>query len=121
MVKGGSSGRSLGLGPVCLAITLAVVLGGCIPESRIPHAEVLNRSERSVTLTLTGADVEPKEFPAEQGLSIWGADGTIEGRGICEGDGYVLTDTETGVVIATSDEPVCGETYIEINEDGTLD
>ena len=109
-------------GTVAVAVLAVVVLAGCDLFGKPPHAEVMNRSDRSVTLTLTGSSVEAKEFPPNQGLSVWGVDGTpIEGRGVCEGDGYVLTDTATGEGLDTSDEPVCGETFIEIEDDGTID
>ena len=81
----------------------------------------MNRSDRSVTLTITGTEIEPDDFPPNTGQSVLGADlKPIDGREVCVGDGYVLTDTATGEVLATSDEPVCGETFIEIKEDGTI-
>ncbi|WP_155859523.1 hypothetical protein [Cellulomonas sp. KRMCY2] len=96
-------------------------LTGCIYDRVPPQAMLVNSRNAPVTLTLTGVDVEPKEFPASEGRAVWGADGKpIKGDGVCEGDGFVVTDTATGAVLGTSDEPVCGDTLIRVKEDGTV-
>lgn len=107
---------------VALAVAVGLSVGGCnFLDGKPPVAMLDNARDSPVTLVLTGVNVPPKEFPAHQGRTIWGGDGTpIEGRGACEGDGFVLTDTATGTVLATSTEPVCADTRIKVSEDGTV-
>ena len=102
-----------------LAVVSSTTVTGC--DNMPPEAELINSRDTPVTLTLTGVDAEPKEFPAHEGRGVYGADGkSIEGRGVCAGDGFIVTDTATGTVLGTSDEPVCGETLIRVKEDGTV-
>ena len=105
-----------------VAVVTLTTLTACFPiDHGPPTATVDNFRLASVTLTLTGVDVEPQEFPAQEGRSVWGTDGKlISGANTCEGDGFILTDTATGTALGTSDEPVCGETLIRVKEDGTV-
>ena len=104
-----------------LAMVSSTTLTGCFIDNKPPEAMVDNFRNGPVTLTLTGLDAEPQEFPARLGIPVYGANGKpITGRGVCEGDGFILTDTATGAVLGTSDEPVCGETLIRVKEDGTV-
>lgn len=102
-----------------LAVVSSTTVTGC--DNMPPEAELINSRDTPVTLTLTGIDHEPQEVPPRTGYGVYGADGkSIEGRGVCVGDGFIVTDTVTGAVLGTSDEPVCGETLIRVKEDGTV-
>lgn len=101
---------------ICLMV-IALAVSGCQP----PSALLINSRDESVTLALENVEVEPKEFPPGEGRPVYGTDGLpIQGRGVCVGEGFVVTDTESGVALGSSDEPVCGATVIRVAEDGTV-
>ena len=103
-----------------LALMCGTTLTGCIiGDFKESYAMLLNDSTESVTLQVTGMDIEPQEFAPRHGSGVRGQDGQIEGDA-CEGDGYIVTDTATGTELGRSDEPVCGDTRIIVDEDRTV-
>jgi hypothetical protein len=107
---------------IVLAGMSTATLTGCIfGDRKPPFAQLVNDRTASVTLTVTGSKVAPKEFPARKGLSVYGADGKpLEGADKCEGEGFIVTDTATGTVLGTFQDPVCGDTTIIVKADGTV-
>ena len=104
-----------------LGVASSTTLTGCFIDNKPPEAMLVNSRSTPVTLTVGGIDHEPQEVPARLGIPVYGTSGKpITGRGVCEGDGFIVTDTATGTVLGTSDEPVCGETVIRVKEDGTV-
>lgn len=103
-----------------LAVMCGTALTGCIiGDFKESLARLDNRRTESVTLQLTGLDIEPQEFAPRRGTVVAGQDDRIEGDA-CEGDGFIVTDTATGNELGRSDEPVCGDTRILVEEDGTV-
>ncbi|NMR18834.1 hypothetical protein [Cellulomonas fimi] len=117
-----STAQGTGVALLVLAGLASITLAGCIPLDRTPPiANLVNHRTAPVTLTLTGVEVEPQEFPAKEGDRVLAAERTwIEGKDTCVGDGFIVTDTATGTVLDTSDQPVCGDTTIRVKEDGTV-
>lgn len=102
-------------------VVVGLVLAGCIRVSPPPVASVANYRDASVTVTITGAEVEPLVVSEWIGATVYGEDGRqIEGFDDCVGDGFVVTDTVTGRVLGSFEEPVCGDTLIRVAEDGTV-
>lgn len=56
--------------------------------------------------------------PPQAGGVLHDKDGSIS-ETECVGEGFSIVDS-SGVVRATFDEPVCPDTYITIDEDGTI-
>ncbi|GHS86169.1 hypothetical protein AGMMS50218_05570 [Actinomycetota bacterium] len=114
------------VGPRRIGALLALVglsvstLTGCFLGDHVPpRASLINRTSASVTLTITGADIDPQDFPAREGRPVRGLGGVVVDAETCVGDGFLVTDTASGAVLITSDEPVCGDTTIIVEADPT--
>ncbi len=119
MTRFGGPGR-IGA-PLALVGLSVLTLTGCFLGDHVPpRASLINRTSASVTLTITGADVDPQDYPAREGRPVRGLGGVVvDGKEMCVGDGFLVTDTASGAVLITSDEPVCGDTTIIVEADPT--
>ncbi len=102
--------------PLALVGLSVLTLTGCFLGDHFPpRASLINRTSASVTLTITGADVDPQDFPAREERPVRGLGGVVlEGKEMCVGDGFLVTDTASGAALITSDETVCGDTIITV-------
>ncbi len=100
-----------------LALTALPACG--LIDSSPDMALLDNYSDRSVTLTITDADIPPQVFDTGGGV-IRDKDRTGIADGECRGTGYTLTDTLTEQQLTTSDTPLCSDISLRVHDDGTI-
>jgi len=99
----------LGAGPL---------MAGCIPVDQAEtYARLSNHSDESFTVPIVGSDRTAVARPQAGGV-LHDKDGSISETD-CVGEGFSIVDS-SGVVRATYDQPVCPDTYITIEADGTI-
>jgi len=109
--------RGWGLVSACL-LGAGPLMAGCIPVDQAEtYARLSNHSDESFTVPIVGSDRTAVARPQAGGV-LHDKDGSISETD-CVGEGFSIVDS-SGVVRATYDQPVCPDTYITIEADGTI-
>jgi len=109
--------RGWGLVSACL-LGAGPLMAGCIPVDQAEnYARLSNKSDESFTVPIVGSDRTAVARPRAGGV-LHDKDGSIS-ETECVGESFSIVDS-SGVVRATYDQPVCPDTFITIDEDGTI-
>ena len=109
--------RGWGLVSACL-LGAGPLMAGCIPVDQAEtYARLSNHSDESFTVPIVGSDRTAVARPQAGGV-LHDKDGSIS-ETECVGESFSIVDS-SGVVRATYDQPVCPDTFITIDEDGTI-
>ena len=109
--------RGWGLVSACL-LGAGPLMAGCIPVDQAEnYARLSNKSDESFTVPIVGSDRTAVARPWAGGV-LHDKDGSIS-ETECVGESFSIVDS-SGVVRATYDQPVCPDTFITIDEDGTI-
>jgi len=105
------------LAVACL-LAASPLMAGCIAiDHGDTSAQLSNNSDESFTVPIEGSDRTASARP-QVGGALHDKDGVVADTA-CVGEGFSIVDS-SGVVRATYDQPVCPDTHITIEADGTI-